>query len=181
MGLALCFSGVACLIWFLVAGASRDMVQEMIRCTYGSTVVQELPAFTRGVKLFFVDAGFAIDLVGLAWLLVSLVLVMYSSRQRLSISFAWASAICQGFVAALGGLLVGYAMNLPYRLLVSPGGGGGPTPTTFEQVSEMSLPVVLTVSILMWVLCMVWLLVELARYKHRGPSLADTLRTNLSR
>ena len=177
VGLALCFSGVACLIWFLVAGTSRDMVQEIIRCTHNSAVVGELPPFTRGVKLFFVDAGPVIDLVGLAWMVASLLLVVYSSRQKLSISWAWASAISQGLVAALGGVLVGYAMNLPYGLLVTTE-GQAPSPTALEQVSRISFPVVLTFSILIWVTFLVWLLVELARYKRRGISLADGLRTN---
>jgi len=177
VGLALGFSGVACLIWFLVAGTSRDMVQEMIRCTQGSTAVGQLPPFTLGVKIFFIDAGPAIDMVGMAWLLASLVLVVYGSRQKLSISWAWASAISQSLVAALGGVLVGYAMNLPYRMLAA-AGAKIPSPTALEQVSSISFPVVLTFSILIWVTFLVWLLVDLARYRRRGITLADGLRTN---
>lgn len=177
VGLALCFSGVACLIWFLVAGTSRGMVQEMIRCTQGSTAVGQLPAFTRGVKIFFIDAGPAIDMVGMAWLLTSLLLVVYGSKQRLSISWAWASAISQSLVAALGGVLVGYAMNLPYRMLAA-ANAQMPSPTALEQVSRISFPVVLAFSILIWVTFLVWLLMDLARYRRRGITLADGLRTN---
>jgi hypothetical protein len=181
VGLALCFSGVACLIWFLVAGTSRDMIGDVILYTAHSSAVGDLPEFTRAVKVFFVDAGVAIDLVGLGWMVVSLLLVVYSSRQRISISWAWASAVSQGLVAALGGVVVGYAMTLPYRRLVTIDGRPAEA-TTMEVVSRLSLPVVLTFSILIWVSVLVWLLVEWVRYKHRlGPTLADGLRTNVYR
>ncbi len=180
VGLVLGFAGVAYLIWVLVAGTAREMVQAMIRAVAAPNVNVPLPDFTRAVKVFFVDFGFAIDVAGLVWLLLSLVLVLYCSRQRISASWAWASAICQSLVAALGGVVVGYAMNLPYRAMVPPG-AGGPEATALERVSELSLPVILTVSILLWVTALVWLLIEYARYKHRGPSLSDGLRTNLTR
>jgi len=180
VGLALCFSGVAYLIWSLVAGTARGMVQNMILAASSPSVDIALSRFTMGVRVFFVDAGFVIDLVGLIWLLASLVLVLYSARQKLSVSWAWASAISQGLVAALGGVLVGYATNLPYRQLIAPG-HTAPDPTALERVSEISLPLVLTLSVVIWVTFLVWLLVARARFKRRGPSLSDGLRTNLFR
>ena len=177
VGLALGFSGLAYLIWCLVAGTARAMVRDVIRASYAADI--HLPAFTRAVKVFFVDTGFVIDLVGLGWLLVSLVLVVTAARQRASISWSWASAISQVLVAALGGVLVGYAMNLPYRRLAGP--VAGPGPTIPETISKLSLPVVLTVSILVWVTCLIWLLAERGRGKRRGPTLVDSLRTNLFR
>jgi hypothetical protein len=181
VGLAMGFSGVACLIWFIVAGASREMVQQVIYHTARAAEPIHLPAFSRAVKNVFVDAGFVIDLIGLVWLLLSLVLVIYSSRQRLSISYAWASTITQGLVAALGGVVVGYAMVLPYRQLVSSPDGAAPVPTAFERVSELSLPVVLTVAVVMWGLCVTWMLIRYHRYKLHRISLPDGLRTNVFR
>ena len=81
VGLALSFAGLSYLIWALVAGVSRAVVQEMIKSTAG----QNLPKATHVVKTAFVDVGIAINVVGLLWLLVSLVLLLLSSRQRISI------------------------------------------------------------------------------------------------
>ena len=79
VGLAICFAGLAYLVWAMVAGVSREVVQEMIKST--AVTALPLPELTRMVKVFFVDAGFVIDLVGLGWLAFSLALVVLSSRQ----------------------------------------------------------------------------------------------------
>ena len=172
MGLALSFAGVAYLVWALVAGIAREVVQEMIDST---AEMSTLPALTLQVKIFFVDAGFVIDLVGLAWLGGSLVLVALSSRQTISISWAWMSAIVQSSVAALGAVLVGWASYQPHIRIID---GMGEGQTAWEKVSSLSLPIIVPIAVVMWVTFLVWLLLERARLDRHGPTLSDGLRTN---
>ena len=179
VGLALAFAGVSYLVWALVAGVARSVVQEMIKSTsLTSPPHAKLPHLTRLVKVFFVDAGFAIDLVGLAWMTLSLVLLVYSSRQKLSISWVWMSAICQSFVAALGAVLVGYASYQPHIVFDDMSVKGK---TTWEQVSSLSLQILIPVALLIWVTFLIWLLIERARLNRRGPTLRDGLRSNIYR
>jgi len=173
VGLALVFAGLAYLVWALVAGISRAVIQEMIRSTAG---MKHLPESTRVVKLFFVNGGIVIDVVGLAWLAVSLFLVAYSSRQRMSISWAWVAALGQSLVAALGAVVVGWAAYQPHILPAVPAGQG-----LLEHVTALSLPVTVALALLVWVTFLVWLLVERARLNRRGPTVRDGLRTNIYR
>ena len=166
--------GIAFLVWGLVAGVARRLVQDMIRLFVEQGVA--LPPATQAVRVMFVDAGFVIDLAGLAWLVVTLVLLFYSSRQRITISWAWVSAILQAFVAALGGIFVAWAVHRPYQSALS--GLQPPTPTAFERVSELSLPVIVTIAILIWVWVLIRLLVDRARLNRHGPTLTDGLRTH---
>jgi len=175
VGLALSFSGLAYLVWALVAGVSRSVVQEMIRSTAARG---DLPDLARAVKIFFVDFGFVIDVVGLAWLGVSLVLVLVSSRQRIRIAWAWVAAICQSFAAALGAVFVGWVAYQPHIMAYSERGAQA---TLGEQVSAISLPLILALAVLLWVTVLVWLLVERARWSRRGPTIHDGLRTQLYR
>ena len=174
-GLALAFAGIAYLVWALVAGTTRTLIQDMIRTNTLKGLA--VPEFTRVVKIFFVDAGVVIDLAGLVWMAVSLMLVVFSSRQKISISWAWVSAICQSFVAAAGAVLVGWAAFMPQQVPIAIGVEGD----FFEKVSGFSLPVVLVVALVVWVTFLVWLLVERARLDRRGPTLRDGLRTNIFR
>ena len=177
VGLALAFSGVSYLVWALVAGTSREMVRDM-KHAMETALLKQVPPFSNGVKFFFADWGLIIDAVGLAWMVVSLFLVLYAGRQKLSISWAWLSAILQAFVAAIGGVLVGWAMNLPYQRLAD----SGSRPEKVSQMvklSELSLPIALTLAILIWVTFLVWLLAERARFRSRGPSLRDGLKSNV--
>jgi hypothetical protein len=178
VGLVLAFSGLSYLVWSLVAGVARTVIREMITSTTVSQPHTELPALTRTVEMFFVDAGVVIDVVGLAWMTLSLVLVLYSSRQRISVSWVWLSAICQSFVAALGAVLVGYAAYQPHIVVTDLSIRGS---TTLEAISSISLQILMPVAILIWVTFLVWLLVERARYNRRGPTLSDGLRTNVYR
>ena len=136
-----------------------------------------IPRFSQAVKLFFADMGIVIDVVGLAWMILSLLLVVYAARQKLSISWAWLSAIVQAFTAALGGVLVGWAMNLPYQKLADSVAKPETVPTVVK-VSEMSLWILLTVAVLLWVTFLVWLLLERSQFRARGPSLRDGLKSN---
>ena len=176
VGLALAFSGTAYLVWALVAGISRDSVQDLFR-TVGPN---QLAPSANWVKVLFADAGIAIDLVGLAWLAVSLFLVVLSSRQYFSISWAWVCAICQSFVAALGAVLVGWTVQQPYFALVQPP-ADAPARTAWEQVSGFSLPLAMAAAIFVWVAFLVWLLIERSRLIRRGPTLRDGLRSNVYR
>ncbi|MFW6132365.1 MAG: hypothetical protein ACOC8F_00605 [Planctomycetota bacterium] len=176
VGLALSFAGIAYLVWALVAGISRRLVQDLFKVA----AVQgfDLPEGTRWVKLVFVNGGIAIDLVGLIWLALSLFLVVRSSRQRARISWAWVSAVCQVIVAAIGAVLVGWAVHQPH--VVSPA-AAEQTPTTWEQIRSISLPVVVAIAVLLWVTFLVWLLVERSRLNRRGPTLTDGVRTSFYR
>ena len=178
VGLALTFVGLAFLVWALVAGVAREMLRQMIADTQGMQIT--MPAATRAVKLFFVDTGFVIDLVGLGLMVAGLVLVFFASRQRIGISWAWAVALLQGLTAALGGVLVVATIHQPYRNLFQPveGSGTGPDPRVLEQISRLSLPVVIVVAVLVWVVFLVAMLVDRARLDRRGPTLTDGLRTN---
>jgi len=174
VGLALAFSGIAYLVWALVAGSSRQLVREIIHWAAHSNVA--VPRLTQTVKVFFSDTGFVIDLVGLLWLAGSLVLVVLASRQVIVISWAWVCAICQAFVAALGGVLVGRAAYAPHAL---PPEAEQTARSGLEIVSQISLPVIVPIAVLLWVTALVWLLVERARLDRRGPSLRDGLRSNI--
>ena len=174
VSLALAFSGLSYLVWVLVAGTARDMVRDLIPAIGKLHIA--VPPFTNVVKIFFVDMGFVIDIVGLVWMVVSLLLVVYSGRQKLSISWAWLSAVLQSFIAALGGVMVGRAMSLPYGSMV---GTTRPSDTDLAKLSEVSLWVILTVAILIWVTCLVWLMIERAHFKSRGPTLRDGMRSNI--
>jgi hypothetical protein len=176
VGLALSFAGVAYLVWAVVAGVSRNTVQELIK----SSAVREfmLRDSAHVLKIVFVEGGIVIDAVGLVWLAGSLVLVMLSSRQLCSISWSWVSAIGQAIVAALGAVLVGWAAYQPH---VVPPDAVLPKAATWAKVSAISLPVVVVVAVVLWVVVLVWLLVERARFNRRGPTLRDGLRTNLFR
>ena len=176
MGLALSFAGIAYLVWAVVAGVSRDVVQELIKSSAVRHFVLRDSAHV--LKIIFVEAGIVIDLVGIAWLAASLFLVWWSSRQRCSVSWAWVSAVCQTIIAALGAVLVGWAAYQPH---VVPEDATVPESATWAKVSAISLPIVVVVAVALWVVVLVWLLLERARFDRRGPTLRDGLRTNLFR
>lgn len=171
MGLALAFTGVAFIVWAFVAGMSRTMMSHLIHDPATSAI--ELPRLSTVVKLFFVDTGFVIDLVGLGWMVLALILIFLASRQRISISWAWAASIFQSLIAALGALLVGLACYVPYWPLDTP-----PPAGALEKISQLSLPMVIGMAVVFWVVFLIAMLVDRARLVHRGPTLSDGLRTN---
>jgi len=173
---------MAYLGWALVAWISRSSVDKVFENLHRAGHTWEsLSPGSAWVKTMFLDAGFAIDIVGLAWLAATLMLIVFSSRQYLSISWAWASAICQSFTAGLGAVLVGWAGQQPYELLITPRQGLVPEQTAWAAVSGISLPVTLVLAIVVWAAFLVWLLIDLARMTRRGPSLRDGLRSNVVR
>ena len=175
VGLALSMVGIAYLVWALVAGVTRQLVADLV--SYPSVFDTTWPLSTRVVRVVFVEAGSALDVVGLAWLIVSLLLVVYSSRQRVSISWAWLSGVLQTIVAALGGIWVAWAVHLPHRAQRHI----DEQATPWAQLSGLSLPVLLGMAILIWVIFLVVLLVDRARLSRHGPSLRDGVRTNVLR
>jgi hypothetical protein len=66
--MALSFVGIAYLAWVLVAGVARALVADMI--SFAAALDPKLPLATRAVRIVFVDAGWAVDLTGLVWLVV---------------------------------------------------------------------------------------------------------------
>ena len=170
VGLAIAFAGLAFVVWALIAGLSRLMMQNIILARAGSA--QALPAVTRTVRLFFVDTGFVIDLTGLGWLAVSLTLIFFASGQRISISWAWLSAALQSMVAALGGVLVGCAIYAPYIFT------GRADYTVMGRISQISLPVVVIIAVIIWGLFVYRMLKRRAGMRHLGPTITDGLRTN---
>lgn len=175
VGLALSFAGVAYLIWALVAGVTRSLVRDMVQAFAGTGAA--LSGSPRAVTTLFVDAGFVIDLVGLAWLAATLVLILLASRQRIGISWSWASAVGQSLLAALGGLWVAWAVHIPYAAAMAPPAEVAEQ-TPWAQLSRISLPVVIPLALLLWATTLVWLLVERARFNRRRITLRDGLRTN---
>ncbi len=176
VGLSVAFAGVAYLVWSLVAGISRPLVDEMIKAT--AELESTVPTATKVVKVCFVDGGFVIDIMGLAWLIISLILLVFSSRQLISISWCWMSALCQLGVSAIGALIVAVGVTIPFTSMVEYEPGEG---TAFKLVSSISLYVLVPVAVVVWVTFLVWLLTDRARLDRRGPSLRDGLRSNIYR
>ncbi len=181
VGLVLAFSGVAYLVWALVAGTTRMLAQDYINASSALNAVGvELPGSTRIVTYIFDQGGVGIDIVGLAWLAVSLLLVLLGSHQKFRISWAWISPTCQALTAALGGALMSWGIHRPYASYVA--GEGGPAKTDiFQEISGLSLPVLVVAAVLIWVLFLVWLLAERARFDRHSPTLRDGLRSNVVR
>ncbi|MFP4355392.1 MAG: hypothetical protein ACLFUJ_09760 [Phycisphaerae bacterium] len=174
VALSLAFAGAAYLVWALVAGFSRELVKAMLRATEGTN--QDLVG--KVVRVVFLDMGVMIDIVGLVWLFGSLALMLLASRQRISISWSFVSAMCQTFVAALGAVLVGYGVNAA-RYISST--GSGDIPTIVEKVGGISLTATITLAVTAWVLTTGFLLFEKNRWTRRGrPSLRDGQRSSFS-
>ncbi len=169
VGLALSFTGLSFLMWSFVAGVSRNLMYNLARASD-----LKLPPLSAAVKWFFADVGFVIDIVGLAWMVISLVLIFLANRQKISISWGWVSAGIQSLVAAVGAMLVGWAVSVPFfSVHLNPKDS-----TLMEIFSMISLPVVIAVAVLVWIVFVIWMLVERSRLERRGPSLSDSLRTN---
>ena len=174
VGLAFTFAGLAYLVWALVAGFSRQLVKAMLRATEGTPQSGDLVA--RTIRVVFLDAGFMIDVVGLLWLFGALALVVLASRQKISVSWSFVAAICQAVFAALGAVLVGWGVSAPrYISQTRP----GPEPSVLQQVSSISLAITVSVAVTCWVVALVLLLIERARWRGRHrPTLRDSLRSS---
>jgi len=170
VGLALALAGISYLIWALVTGIARSLVNDLSTLIYVQKI--KLPTFTQALYNSFIHAAPVWDLLGVLWLLVSLVLVIGSSRQRWIISWPWLSAICQAGAAALLAAWAAVAAIVPFDV-----------PITYDYppypvAGWGCLSAALAVALLMWVTTLVWMLYERARLR-RGPSLRDSLRTHV--
>ncbi len=175
MGLALSFGGVAYLVWVLVVGTARHVVNEIARSIHVDKVpMAELPAGARWLWNSFLQAGLVFDVVGVVWLALSLALIMGASRQRWSISWPWTCAICQAMAATLVGVWTSLAGAFPL------GGGtaSDAAAASYPTAGWTSLSVSVALALVLWVSVLVWLLYERARLR-RGPSLRDGLRTHV--
>ncbi len=169
-------------MWALVAGLSRSGVQNLFHTI--SRIGGEHPTSIEWIKAVFVSAGVAIDIVGLVWLALSLFLVVFSSRQHFSISWAWVSAICQAFVAAFGAVWVILAVQEPYDVMVSKLMHTSGTLSSYDapaQVGGFSLAAALTAAVVVWIGFTVWLVVENSRWTRHKLTLRDGLRSNVYR
>jgi hypothetical protein len=173
VGLALAFAGAAYLVWALVAGFSRGLVRAMLQATAG----RDTDLVSKVVRVVFLDMGVMIDLVGLVWLFGTLGLLLLASRQRISISWAFVSAMSQSFVAALGAVLVGYGVNAA-RYISST--RAGPDPSIIDRIGGISLTATITLAVAGWALALGFLLFERSRWRKHRPSLRDGQRSSFS-
>lgn len=172
VGLAMSFSGIAYLIWVLVVGVTRHLVNELSTAQYAGQLA-DLPAATRWLWNSFIYAAQVFDLVGVLWLLLSLGLIVGAGRQRWSISCPWVCAICQTMAATLLAVWAALATQSPYNISVSCI-SSPPLPTT----GWTSLCVAVAIALVMWVTSLVWMISERAQLM-RGPKLRDSMRTHI--
>jgi hypothetical protein len=170
VGLAIAFTGVSFVGWAVVSGISRFMMQNMMLTSAAKG--DALPDVTRILKVFFVETGFVIDLVGLAWLIATLVLIYLANRQRIGISWAWLSAMLQAIVGGGGALLVSWAVYAPHLITEEAEHG------TLAKLSIITLPIVIAIAVAIWAVFVAKMLAERNRTIRRGPSLSDGLRSN---
>ena len=166
VGLALASAGLAYLVWAIVIGVARHVVNELelIRQTHEGG----FPGLTTALCASVVQGAAVWDMVGVLWLMLNLVLIVGSSRQRWIISWPWLSAMLHALAAALIGCWTALAGINPFGVLLA----GEPA-----AVGWGSYSVALALALLMWVLTLVWLLYERSRLR-RGPTLQDGQRTH---
>lgn len=170
------FSGITYLVWAFVTGISRQTVQELMR----SGIFTNADRWeVKSLEVAFVNLGVVIDIIGLAWLAMSLLLVFLGSRQQIRISWAWVSAMCQCIVAAIGGVLVGWATYSSYFIKPKI----NPSEQPMAYVSSLSLPVIAVIAVVLWIIILVLLLLERNRFRRRMSkmSMRDGLRSNVYR
>ncbi len=171
VGLAMSFAGISYLIWVLVVGVTRHLVNEVSR--YAGESVFLLPLVTRWLRNAFIHAAPVFDLVGVLWLLLSLGLIVGASRQRWSISCPWVCAICQAMSAAVLAVWAGLAGQMPYRIYAN-----HVSASSYPTTGWTSLCVAVAIALVMWVTSLLWMISARARLM-RGPKLRDGMRTNI--
>ncbi len=164
VGLALAATGLAYLLWIIVTGVARYVVNQLVLIRGAAG----LGGLAGALSASFIHGAAIWDLVGALWMLLSLALIVGSSRQRWIISWPWLSAILHAMVA---GLLAGWTSLAAI----------GPFAAAFEPAREPAIgwgsySFFLAIGLVMWVITLVWLLYE--RRRRRGPSLIDGQRTH---
>ncbi len=165
VGLAIAFAGLAYLAWMLAAGVACHVAG--LLQGHAGVVDGQGDVFRWGLTVW----GVGIDLLGLLWLLGNLMLVMAASRQRRSISWAWATAGGQVLAAVL---LACWTAFLGSRLLAGQTIAGPPLQPGGWTLFSVSIAIALAT----WVTVLVVLLYDRVRL-GRGPSLRDGQRTHL--
>jgi len=173
--MAISFGGVAYLVWLLAVGVGRSIVNGLSgRIHAEGKVLTELSGPARWLCNSFFHAAVVFDVVGVLWLVLSLLLIVGASRQRWTISWPWMSAICQAMTAAVIAAWAGLAARSGATMnLTEAGGDAGRT------VGWSLMSISAAVALLIWVTVLVWLLYERARL-GRGPTLRDGLKTHVS-
>ena len=172
VGLSLTFTGLVFLTWSFVTFTARHLiVRLMMQLDMDGS--KTLPEPTRLVNQFFSSYGFVIDLTGLAWMLLSLTLVLLASRQKISISWSWLSSGIQILVASLGSIFVHVATAAPYDVMISQMDN-----TLGEKISLISWPTVLCIAVLSWVYFLIRLLLDRGKFDKTQPTLNDSFRSN---
>ncbi len=172
VGLALSFAGVTYLIWALVIGLARHLANELSKIAYLSGGAS-FSSVTSGLHKAFLHGGDLWDLLGILWLLASLVLIVGSSRQRWIISWPWLSAICHALASALvaGWAALAACSHVRFTKTFAP-------PEPYPTSGWTAFTVTLAVAPVLWAATLAWLLYERARLR-RGPSLRDGQRTHV--
>ena len=168
------FAGVAYLIWVLVIGVTRGLVNELSKTAYIDKIhAGNFPVITRWLYNTFIHAAPVFDLVGVLWLLLSLGLIVGAGRQRWSISCPWVCAICQTTASALLAVWAGVSVQSPHCYMTTYA-----SPPPYPTTGWASLCVALAIAVVMWVTSLVWMISERARLMH-GPKLRDGMRTHI--
>ena len=177
VGLALALSGISYLTWVLATGIIRHVALAMARAQHA---FEKLSPAVSGLANWFARTGLGmtvvLDVVGVLWLVLSLVLLVGASRQRWSNSWTWLSAALQSMVACLGAAWA--ALAAAERMSALAPAAAGPAQVSPATIGWMTLPIAAAVALLIWVTVLVTLLLERARLA-RGPSLRDGLRTHV--
>ena len=167
VGLALSLAGVVYLFWAGSVACARMVTQQLlVIAQYERLGLTGLAAALTGT---FTGWSAAFDAAGLLWLVLTLLLIIGSSRQRLIISWPWGSAICQALVGGLLAIWSALAAIGPRAY--------GPEVAAPAAVSWTGLSVAAVAALLLWVTALVWLVYERARLRM-GPSIHDSFRTH---
>jgi len=176
VGLALSFAGIAYLAWMLVMAGARHLVNNLSEAAEAQATAAAGATGPGGFLGAFARSAWPFDLLGVIWLIVSLILVIGASRQRWSISVPWVCAICQVILAT--GLSVWAGASAEAFTIALAKGAVKSTTDMPEHLGWAGLFVSFGIALGLWVLVLLWMLGERARLKH-GPKLRDGLRTNI--
>ena len=171
VGLALAMSGIAYLVWVLTTGVARHTVNELMKSQHLGPV-EKMPSVSEWLCNAFLAGGFVWDMVGVLWLVLTMALIIGSSRQRWIISWPWMSTVLQALVTVLLAIWSGLAGMAPYGLTIAHI-GEAPYPTAAYTFMSLAL----AIGMLLWVTVLVWLLLERGRM-GRGPRFRDGMRTH---
>jgi hypothetical protein len=181
VGLAIAFAGISYLVWALVIGVGRHVVNEFSLAAYtGKLDMAGFPMAARWLYNTLMHAAPVFDLVGVLWLILTLALIWGASRQIWSISWAWMSASIGSMVGTL--LMIWFALSYmasaPFIFGAKPPAETLPGQLPYPTIGWTPMTVAIAVALVVWTTVLVWLLYEQGRL-HRGPTLRDSLGTHV--